>query len=191
MADDIRDHFKSNGLLADHIRSLFNLEDQQDVKMAFDMLKDIWSLPCTTSQLNSQPGALAAREALWILGKLLYHLAFPYLCVDLSLSEQIEHLGAAAHLTLALYKLAGKDFIPMNLYIDVMIMVKNILFCFAKAKINDPDGEFWVILLGTDRLEELFIGYSSGHFLSFWDYLSIKYPCQIPAVGLGKLPTLS
>ena len=81
---------------------------------------------------------------------------FPYLCVDLSLSEQIEHLSAAAHLALALYKSSGKDFIPMGLYIDVMIMIKNALFCVAKAKVDDPDGELWIILLGTDRLEELF-----------------------------------
>jgi hypothetical protein len=92
---------------------------------------------------------------LWILGKLLFHLVFPYLCIDLSLSEQIEHLSAAAHLGLALYKLAGKDFIPTNLYIDVMIMIKNVLFCVSKAKVNDPDGEFWIILLDTDRFKEL------------------------------------
>uniref|UniRef100_A0A0W0FSJ2 Uncharacterized protein n=1 Tax=Moniliophthora roreri TaxID=221103 RepID=A0A0W0FSJ2_MONRR len=30
------------------------------------------------------------------------------------------------------------------------------LFCIAKAKVNDPDGWFWVILLGTDRLKTLF-----------------------------------
>jgi hypothetical protein len=83
-------------------------------------------------------------------------MIFPYLCVDLSLSEQIEHLSAAAHLAIILYKLAGKEFIPTNLYIDLMIMIKNVLFCVAKAKIDDPDGEFWLILLGTDRLEELF-----------------------------------
>jgi len=29
-------------------------------------------------------------------------------------------------------------------------------FSVAKAKVDDPDGEFWLILLGTDRLEELF-----------------------------------
>jgi hypothetical protein len=154
--DIIRDHFKSNGLSVDHIRSLFNPDDQQDVKLAFDLLKDIWSLPRTSAPLNSRPGALAAREALWILGKILFHLVFPYLCVDLSLSEQIEHLSAAGHLALGLYKLAGKDFIPTNLYIDVMIMIKNALFCIAKAKIDDPDGELWIVLLGTDRLEELF-----------------------------------
>jgi hypothetical protein len=108
--------------------------------MAFNMLKDIWSLP--HSSINSCHGFLEAQEALWILGKLLYHMVFPYLCVDLSPSEQIEHLSAAAHLTMILYRLASNDFILTNLYIDLMIMIKNILFCVAKAKIDDPDGEF-------------------------------------------------
>ena len=152
--DIIKDQFRCAGLSAEHIRSLFNPDDQQDVKLAFDMLKDIWSLP--RSSTNSRQGFLEAREALWVLGKLLYNMIFPYLCVDLSLSDQIEHLSMAAHLAIILYRLAGKDFIPTNLYIDLMIMIKNVLFCLAKAKIDDPDGEFWIILLGTDRLEELF-----------------------------------
>jgi hypothetical protein len=83
-------------------------------------------------------------------------MVFPYLCVDLSLSEQIEHLSTAAHLAIILYSLASNDFIPTNLYIDLMIMIKNILFCVAKVKVNDPDREFWLILLGTDQLKEPF-----------------------------------
>jgi hypothetical protein len=83
-------------------------------------------------------------------------MVFPYVCIELSLSEKIEHLSAAAHLALTLYRLGGKQFIPTNLYIDLMIMIKNIIFCVAKAKIDDPDGEFFIILLGTDRLKELF-----------------------------------
>jgi hypothetical protein len=35
-------------------------------------------------------------------------------------------------------------------------MVKNAYFCIAKSKIDDPEGSFWIGLLGTDRLEELF-----------------------------------
>lgn len=150
----LKDHFKSSGLSAEHVRALFNPEDQQDVKMAFDMLKDIWTLPRISENLH--PGFQKAREAVWVLGKLLYHMVFPYLCVDLSLSEQVEHLSAAAHLALALYKSAKQNFIPTNLYIDLNLMIKNVLFCIAKAKIDDPDGELWIILLATDRLEELF-----------------------------------
>jgi hypothetical protein len=37
-----------------------------------------------------------------------------------------------------------------------MLMVKNILFSITKAKVDNPNGQFWVILCGTDWLEELF-----------------------------------
>ena len=84
---------------------------------------------------------------IWTLGKLLYHMVFPYLCVDLLLSEQIEHLSAAAHLALSLYWSAKKDFIPTHLYIDLVIMIKSVSFCVAKAKINNPNGKLWIILL--------------------------------------------
>ncbi|KAF4612577.1 hypothetical protein D9613_012728 [Agrocybe pediades] len=152
--DILREHFRSEGLSSDHIRSILNPDDQQDVKMAFDMLKDIWSLP--EASKDRSPGYQSARRALRMLGKLLFHLVFPYLCVDLSLSEQLEHLSAAAHLAIALFKLAGKDFIPTNLYVDMMIMIKNVFFCVAKAKVDDPEGELFIVLLGTDLLEELF-----------------------------------
>lgn len=131
-----------------------NPKDQQDVKMAFDMLKEIWNLPRESN--NKNPGFQQAREALWTLGKLLFHLIYPFLCINLSLSKQLEHLSAAAHLTLTLYSQAKKDFIPSELFIDVMIMIKNIYFCVAKCKVDDLEGSFWIILLGTDRLEELF-----------------------------------
>ncbi|KAI0026606.1 hypothetical protein K488DRAFT_16507, partial [Vararia minispora EC-137] len=41
-------------------------------------------------------------------------------------------------------------------FVDVMIMVKNIFFCVAKAKIDQPDSSFYIILLGTDPLKCLF-----------------------------------
>lgn len=152
----IRTHLQASGLSSTHINALFNPDDKQNVKMAFDLLKDIWSLPPATTQESTKPGFSRAREALRTLGKLLHHIVFPYLCVDLSLSEQLEHLSAAAHLLLVLYTEGGKEFIPTLLFVDLMIMIKNAFFCVAKAKVDDPDGYFWIILLGTDRLEELF-----------------------------------
>lgn len=78
------------------------------------------------------------------------------MCIDLSLSEQLEYLSAAAHLCLLLYHRAGKDFLPTELYADIMIMIKNVYFCVAKAKVDNPNSSFHIILLGTDCLEELF-----------------------------------
>ncbi|KAF9455979.1 hypothetical protein BDZ94DRAFT_1302808 [Collybia nuda] len=152
----IKTHLQSAGLSSAHIHSLFNPDDKQNVKMAFDLLKDIWSLPPATEAESKRPGFSRGREALRILGKLLHHIVFPYLCVDLSLSEQLEHLSAAPHLLLVLYCKGGKEFFPTLLFTDIMIMIKNVFFCVAKAKVDDPEGYFWIILLGTDRLEELF-----------------------------------
>lgn len=78
------------------------------------------------------------------------------MCTELSLSKQLEHLSAVAHLALILYYDNGKEFMPTLLYQDLAIIVKNIIFCVAKAKIDNPDGKFYIVILGTDRLEELF-----------------------------------
>jgi hypothetical protein len=107
------------------------------------MLKDIWTLPRITT--STKPGAKEARESLWVLGKLLYHVVFPYLCVELSLVEQLEHLSAASHLSLVLfYQANGKPFLPTELYINLQLMIKNAYFCIAKSKIDDPEGSFWI-----------------------------------------------
>jgi hypothetical protein len=39
----LRSHFQANSLSVDHIHSIFNPKDSQDVKLAFDMLKDVWT----------------------------------------------------------------------------------------------------------------------------------------------------
>ncbi|KAJ7573003.1 hypothetical protein C8J56DRAFT_1133363 [Mycena floridula] len=152
----MKDHFREAGLTEGRIRSVFNPSDKQDVKLAYDMLNDIWNLPEPTP--GKRPGFIEARTSLQIFGEFVFHLFYPYVCVDLSLSEQLEHLSAAAHLSLALFieNNAGKAFLPSQLYLDIMIMIKNVYFCVAKAVIDDPEGSFWIILLGTDRLESLF-----------------------------------
>ncbi|KAG6827992.1 hypothetical protein H0H92_009721 [Tricholoma furcatifolium] len=150
----IRVHLQEAGCTTEHIRAVLNPEDAQDVKLAFDLLKDIWNLPPASG--SHTPAFHHAREALRILGKLLHHIVFPYICVDFTLSEQIEHLSAAAHLALVLYRDAQKEFIPSLLYVDLAIMIKNVIFCVAKAKVDCPESSFFIMLLGTDRLEELF-----------------------------------
>ena len=102
------------------------------------MLKDIWNLPRVSDSINFNQGFLENCEALLILRKFLFHLVFPYICIDLSFSEKIEHLSTASHyshIPLALYKQAGKEFIPTGLYTDLIIMVKNVIFVSWKQKL--------------------------------------------------------
>jgi len=82
----------------------------------------------------------------------------PYVCADLNLDEQLIHLSVAVHMAFFLYRdcSARTQFMPTQSYVDIMIMVKNMFYCIAKAKVDNPHGNFYPILLGTDHLEMFF-----------------------------------
>ncbi len=149
----IKAHLRAEGHSETHIRYLFKPDDKQDVKLSYDLLKDIWSLP---EAAVDKPGFNAAHNSIRILGRLFRHLLLPYICVDFTLSEQLQHLSAAAHMNLILFHAAKKDFFPTLLFVDIMIMIKNTYFCVAIGKVDNPEGLFHLILLRTDGLEKLF-----------------------------------
>ena len=82
----------------------------------------------------------------------------PYVCIDQNLDEQLIHLSAAAHLAFLLYRhnSASTCFMPKLSYVNIVLMVKNTYFCVAKMKIDNPTANFYLVLLGTDRLETFF-----------------------------------
>jgi len=141
------------------INNILKPDDKQDVKLAYDLLSQIWALPSLNpADASARPGFTETREALQTLGKVFMNILLPYVCVELSLSEQLTLLSTAAHMLLAMAHedKAGTKLMPSQLYIDIMIMIKNAYFCVAKAKVDDPIGKFFLILLGTDRLEDIF-----------------------------------
>ncbi|KAH9170291.1 hypothetical protein EDB89DRAFT_2190372 [Lactarius sanguifluus] len=152
----LRTHLESHGFPSHRLRSLLNPNDKQDVVLAYSLLKEVWSLPPPPA--GSSPSFARAREALNVYGKFAHHLMTPYVCVDLNLDEQLIHLSAAAHMAFFLYRdcLARTQFMPTQSYVDIMIMVKNVFYCVAKAKVDNPHGNFYPILLGTDHLETFF-----------------------------------
>ena len=133
-----------SGFTNTYINYILNPTDKQDVVLAYALLKDLWSLPLA-NPVSSTPMYIKACEALCIYGELAYHLVFLYICIELSLSEQLKHLSVAMHLTLALYILddARSQFIPTPLFLDIGIMIKNTFFCAAKAKIDHPNHPFF------------------------------------------------
>ncbi|KAJ6456747.1 hypothetical protein C8R45DRAFT_844729, partial [Mycena sanguinolenta] len=152
----LKQHLYSAGHSRAQVQSFLTPNDKQDVDLTYQILKSLWSLEVPPP--NSDPGFVRTREALRIFGQLAYHLLFPYVRIDLSLHQQLVHLSAAAHIPFILYSddEAATSFMANQTYINLMIMIKNAFFCVAKTKIDIPDGEFFLILLGTDRLEVLF-----------------------------------
>jgi len=144
-------HLMDSGSTDTHIKYVLDPTDKQNIVLAYALLKDLWSLP-PANPLSSTQTYINTREALRVYGELSYHLIFPYICIELSLAEQLEHLSAAIHLSLALYVLddAQSHFIPTPLFVDIGIMVKKVFFCIAKVKADHPSQLFFLALLGTD-----------------------------------------
>ncbi|EUC53531.1 hypothetical protein RSOL_009280, partial [Rhizoctonia solani AG-3 Rhs1AP] len=74
----------------------------------------------------------------------------------MSLSQQVVCLAKCAFLLFALFRLDGTRFITTQLYYDIQTTIKTAIFSIAKAQILDPMQPFYLIHLGTDRLENLF-----------------------------------
>ncbi|KAJ7698278.1 hypothetical protein B0H17DRAFT_1158366 [Mycena rosella] len=152
----VKQHLRAVGHNKEFIDSRLNPNDKQNVPYAYQLLNALWSLPAATP--SDTPGFSTARRALRIFGKMAYHLVMPYICVTLSLREQLNHLSAAAHMVLILFTSdhAGTDFMVSQTFVNIMLMIKNAYFCVAKVKIDIPDAEFFLNLLGINREEKRF-----------------------------------
>jgi hypothetical protein len=136
------------------IKKVLSPNDKQDVKLAYDLLSAVASLPQASE--SDIPTVQTTRQFLRLLGCIHAHVLETYTNVNLSLHKQLVHLSALAHLYLAIYSVEKRNFVPSQLYFDVQMWIKNAFFCVAKTKLDDIGGEFWLILLGTDALEHLF-----------------------------------
>ena len=114
----------------------------------YDLLSSIATLPPPSQQ--DSPSEHQSRNILCLLSKLYSHLLYVYTNINLSLHQQLVHLSAAAHIILAFYAKEKGSAMPLQLYFDLMTMIKNVYFCVAKTQIDDPEGSFWIILLGSD-----------------------------------------
>lgn len=138
----------------DGINALLSPKDKQDVKLMYDLLSSITTLPHASS--SSTLAVQKTRDVLQLLGQLYTHLLEAYTNINLSLAEQLKHLSAAAHLVIAFYKKERGSVMPSQLHFDLIFMVKNAYCCVAKAQRDNPNGKFFIILLGTNPLEILF-----------------------------------
>ncbi len=152
----VRLHLKRSGIPDIHINNLLNPADRQDVPTCFTLLKEIWSLK--DPAVTDKPSFIAARRSLQLLGELFRHLVLPFVQITLSLQEQLTHLSATVHLAAFLFTAnkAHNKAMPSLTYRDIILMVKNAYICVVKAKLHDPIALFFLILLGTDRLEDDF-----------------------------------
>jgi hypothetical protein len=137
----LKRHLLKQGLKDERgVNALLSPKDKQDVKLMYDLLSSIATLPPALD--TDSPSEQQSRKILRLLGNLYSHLLEVYTNINLSLNQQLVHLSAAAHLILAFYTKEKGGSMPSQLFFDLMTMIKNVYFCVAKTQIDDPDGSF-------------------------------------------------
>ena len=123
--------------------------------LTFDVFAAKGDLVAPPPPVNSSPAFTLVQQALNVYGNFARHLMLLYVCINPCLEEQLIHLSAAAHLAFQLYchNLVGTHFMPVQSYLDIILMIKNVFFCVAKAKVDNPTSNLYLISLGTNHLE--------------------------------------
>ncbi|EJD39225.1 hypothetical protein AURDEDRAFT_71265 [Auricularia subglabra TFB-10046 SS5] len=149
--DLLRQHLHDCGMSSSRSHALFNPNDAQDVPLACDLLAEVMRVPAPLP--TASPGYARKRRAIQLLGQLYGFLLRPYLTPSYSVREQLNDIFTAMHMMLVFYVEGRGAFCPIQTYADWMHAGKNVAFVIAKIKIDTPNGSFYLVLMGTDRLE--------------------------------------
>ncbi|KAF8126233.1 hypothetical protein K438DRAFT_1508813, partial [Mycena galopus ATCC 62051] len=135
-------------------KQLLDPSDKQNVPKAVSLIQRLYSLENLPPPPN--PVEFQTRKAITFFARVLSFFAFPFIKVEMSLSQQVESLATYAFLAAALQLRHGTGCMTGPIYSDSQAVVKNIIFVIAEMQLLDPDLKFYITLEGTDRLEVVF-----------------------------------
>jgi len=158
---------------------LLNPADKQNVPKAVNLLQSLFDL--AGKQINATPALVQCVRQIVFLIKVLSHFLFPFIKVNMSLSEQVRSLSTYAHLITALYLKHNMGFLTSALFADSQAIVKNIIFIVARLQLIDPDTRYFMLLEGTDRLEGVFSHARTHDHARNFDILQLAHKLSIGA----------
>lgn len=133
---------------------LLDPQDKQNVPKAVTLLQSLLQLKDLSASLS--PTTEHHRQAIIFLTEVLGWFLLPFILVDMSLSEQVEHLAAFGFGAAYLWIKHGGACLTGALYTDTQSVIKNIIFTIARMQVIDPELKLFILHEGTDRLEGLF-----------------------------------
>lgn len=156
------------------IKSLIDPADKQNVPKAVALIQYIGQL----RNLNTSsytPSRLEEHCVLGVLGEVFNSFMRPFIDVQMTLTEQVTSLIKYSHLAFSLYQKHGTQFMTSALYSDTQATVKDVIFCIAKQKLLDPSKPFYIIQVGSDRLEMCFCNARTQTHHRNFDILELSY----------------
>jgi hypothetical protein len=135
--------------------NLLDPADKQNVPKAVTLIQLLNNLKDLPLPIN--PFQKHRREKLSFFAEVLSYFLFPFIKVNMTLSEQVKSLSAYAHLATTLYVWHGTACFTGPLFYDSQSIVKGIFMTVARLQdLKDPELRYYIFFEGTDRLENLF-----------------------------------
>ena len=136
-------------------RQLLDPADKQNVPKAVTLLQTICGLHKFSLNLLL-PSEQVDLRRFHFLGEVLSSFLLPFVDLSVSLDQQIISLVKYAHLICACWTRHRNSFMSGALYTDSQVIIKNIIFLLAKQQVLNETKDFYIILNGTDCLEQVF-----------------------------------
>ncbi|KIK78309.1 hypothetical protein PAXRUDRAFT_164308 [Paxillus rubicundulus Ve08.2h10] len=137
--------------------------DAQNVPRAVKLLRSVSTLQAL-SPISYNPMDHKVHAVLKVLAALCESLVEPFFNPELSLNNQLKSLSKYAHLSFVLYHQHTTSFMSNQLYGDMQVMIKNIMFLVTRQQEVDGSEPLYIIQSGEDRLKGCFgVVRSDGH----------------------------
>ena len=138
----------------ENANSLLNPTDRQNVPKAVSLIQYLQLIAGLPALIH--PGGQNSRDKINFMSKMLGLFVLPFITIDMSLSQQLESLSTFSHLAAAMFIVHGTACLTGALYADAQSIVKNIFLTVARLQVIDQTLKFYILMEGTDRLENLF-----------------------------------
>jgi hypothetical protein len=169
-----------HGMTEDKANLLLNPADKQNVPKAVNLLQSLFDLK-EKSLANVTPTDYTRLQGIIFFATVLSFFLIPFINVHMPLSQQIQSLSTYSHLITALYRMHKSSFLTAELISDSQAIVKNIIFTVAKLQIIDLNTPYYIILEGSDRLEEVFSRARTQDHARNFDILQLALKLSIGA----------
>jgi hypothetical protein len=161
------------------VEQLLHPADKQNVPKAVNLLQSLFDL--VGKHYAVTPAILERVQRVVFLARVLTCFLFPFIKVEMSLSEQLRSLSTYIHLLTAMYRKHRTAFVTSALYADSQAIVKNVIITIARMQTLDPTLEYHILFEGTDRLEGVFSHVRTQDHARNFDILQLAHKLSIGA----------
>ncbi|KZV94398.1 hypothetical protein EXIGLDRAFT_767145 [Exidia glandulosa HHB12029] len=158
---DIISHLTSSGKMSEEAAvQLLDPADKQNVPKAVSLLQHLHALSSesehTLPSTTRTPTLDVRRRQINCFSDILWLFVRPFITPDMTLAQQLESLSAFSHSIAMLQLKHGSSCFTGALYADTQATIKNIFVIVARLKRMNPQYRLFLLLEGTDRLEQVF-----------------------------------